>query len=108
MSRKPIRLRELASRDVELAADYYSREAGPDVALRFIGEIEAICRTTADHPKIGSPRYAVELSLPALRTFRVKRYPFLIFYIEQENNIEIWRVLHAERDIPTTMRLFTD
>lgn len=28
------------------------------------------------------------------------RIPYLIFYMEQADHIDVWRVLHAERDIP--------
>ena len=48
----------------------------------------------------GSPRYAHELDLPGLRSWPLKRYPYLIFYVEREDHIDVWRVLHGERDIP--------
>ncbi len=100
MSRKPISPRELADRDVEAAVDYYIREAGPDVALGFIDALQTAFQTIADHPAAGSPRYAHELSLPGLRSRGVKRYPYLVFYIERDDHIDIWRVLHIQRDIP--------
>jgi toxin ParE1/3/4 len=27
-----------------------------------------------------------------------------VFYIERESHIDVWRVLHAERDIPVWMK----
>ena len=104
MSRKPIFPRELADRDVEAAVDYYIREAGPDVALGFIDALQMAFQTIANHPAAGSPRYAHELSLPGLRSRGMKRYPYLVFYIERDDHIDIWRVLHTQRDIPAPMQ----
>lgn len=28
------------------------------------------------------------------------RYPYLLFYFEQAQHIEVWRVLHGNRDLP--------
>ncbi|MHB9101896.1 MAG: type II toxin-antitoxin system RelE/ParE family toxin [Sulfuricella sp.] len=56
------------------------------------------------HPATGSTRYAHELDLPGLRSWPLKRYPYLIFYVEQSDHIDIWRVLHGQRDIPSWLR----
>ena len=45
-------------------------------------------------------RYAHELNLPGLRSWKLTRYPYLIFYVEFENSVDVWRVLHGQRDIP--------
>jgi toxin ParE1/3/4 len=104
VSRKPILPREQARRDVETAIDHYVDEAGPGTALGFIDALQAAYRMIADHPGAGSPRYGHELALPGLRSRRLKRYPFLVFYIECADHIDVWRVLHAQRDIPSWMR----
>ena len=51
----------------------------------------------------GSHRYAHELSLPGLRFWPLTRYPHLVFYIEMDDHIDMWRVLHGERHIPARM-----
>ncbi len=104
MSTKRVLPRRLARRDVEAAVDHYRREAGPDVALGFIDALEAAYKAVADHPAAGSPRYAHELTLPGLRTRALRRYPYLVFYIERDDHIDVWRVLHAQRDIPASMQ----
>jgi toxin ParE1/3/4 len=101
---KPVILRELARRDIEAAADYYVRSGGPDVALGFIDALEFSYRTIAERPALGSPRYAQELILPGLRSLVVKGFPYLVFYIERDDHIDIWRVLHGRRDIPSRMQ----
>jgi toxin ParE1/3/4 len=39
-----------------------------------------------------------------LRNWAVKGFPYLVFYIERDDHIEVWRVLHGRRDIPSRMR----
>jgi toxin ParE1/3/4 len=100
MTPKAVVLREEARRDIEEAVSYYAREAGEQVTLRFIDELETAFRAIANTPAIGSPRYAYELDLPGLRTRALKRYPYLIFYVERDAHIDVWRVLHTRRDVP--------
>jgi toxin ParE1/3/4 len=104
VSKKPVKLRELAHRDTEAAVDYYIREAGPEVALAFVEALRIAYRMIADHPTAGSPRPAHELALPGLHSRMLKRYPYLVFYAEQDDHIDVWRVLHAHRDIPAWLR----
>ncbi len=100
MSAKPVKPRRLARDDVEAAVDYYAHEAGPSVALGFVSALQAVYRGIAENPAIGSPGYAHELSLPGLRSCAAKRYPYLVFYVARDDHIDVWRVLHAQRDIP--------
>jgi toxin ParE1/3/4 len=100
VSVKPAVLRERALQDIEEAADHYLNEAGAAAALGFIDVLEKSVRRLARHPAAGSSRYAHELDLPGLRTWPLRRYPYLIFYMEQDDHIDVWRVLHGQRDIP--------
>lgn len=104
MTAKPIVPRERARQDVGEAIAHYLREADADTAIRFIDMLESAYTTIAAHPAIGSPRYAHELGIPGLRSWRLKTYPYLIFYSELDDRIDIWRVLHALRDIPARMK----
>jgi toxin ParE1/3/4 len=92
--------RELANRDVEEAIDHYLVEATPKVALGFVDELEKAYAHIARHPASGSPRYAHQLGLADLRFWPIGRYPYLIFYVERDEHIDVWRVLHEQRDIP--------
>ncbi|MGB8149528.1 MAG: type II toxin-antitoxin system RelE/ParE family toxin [Azonexus sp.] len=49
-------------------------------------------------------QYAHELSLPDLRFWPLKRFPYLVFYVERESHIDVWRVLHGKRDIPVWLQ----
>ncbi|MDB5710606.1 MAG: plasmid stabilization system family protein [Sphingomonas bacterium] len=99
MSKKPIVPRILVEPDVEAAVDYYAWEAGLEVALRFVSALEDAYRVIGVRPATGSPRHGHELNLPALRSQRLKRFPYLIFYVERTDHIDVWRVLHAQRDM---------
>lgn len=46
------------------------------------------------------PRYAHELALPGLLYWPLRRYPYLVFYVERDDHVDVWRVLHGVRDIP--------
>ena len=104
MAATPVLLREQARRDVEQAIGYYLDEAGETVALGFVDALQAAYRAIAEGPATGSPRYAVELDLPGLRSIALRGYPYLVFYMEAEGPVQVWRVLHAHRDIPAAMR----
>jgi toxin ParE1/3/4 len=103
VSYKPVVPRELANRDVESAIDYYLSENAEQAALGFIDALEKAYTHISRHPATGSSRYAHELDLPGLRFWPLPRYPHLVFYVEQENHIDVWRVLHGQRDIPEWM-----
>ena len=104
MKHKPVIPRELANRDVDDAVAYYLNEAAESVALGFIDALEQAYAHIARHPGTGSPRYAHELNLPGLRTWSLTRYPYLVFYLERPDRIDVWRVLHGQRDIPVWMQ----
>lgn len=104
MKAKPVVPRVQAIEDVEAAIAYYLGEDAERAAIGFIDALEQAYRHIARHPATGSPRYAHELNLPSLRSWRLTRYPQLVFYIERADHIDVWRVLHGERDIATWMQ----
>lgn len=104
MKIKAVVPRARANLDIEEAVQHYLADAGASVALAFVDQLERAVSHLARNPATGSPRYAHELNLPGLRHWPLKDYPYLIFYIEQDRHIEIWRVLHAQRDIPMWMQ----
>ena len=104
MSGKPVVLRERAKRDIDEAIEHYLSEAGPAVALDFIDALDDTLRQIGEQPASGSPRHAHELDIPGLRFRSVGRYPYLVFYVERDAEIDVWRALHGARDIPAWMR----
>src|SRR3546814_17009392 len=75
-------------------------EADADVAFGFIDALEQAYTFIGEMPAAGSPRWSHELNLPGLRTIGLKAFPWLVFYLEFETHVDVWRVLHAKRDIP--------
>ena len=100
MINKPIVSRAIVDRDIDDAVDYYTDVAGAETAARFVGELTRAKRLIVEAPLHGSPRYAETLSMPNLRHRKIGRFPYLIFYIELDDHIDVVRVLHAVRDIP--------
>lgn len=96
---KPLVRHERADQDVQEAVEYYLQNA-PEVTLAFIDSLEQTYLYIQRRPGAGSPRYAHELNLPGLRFWRCKRFPYLVFYVESADQINVWRVLHGKRDIP--------
>jgi toxin ParE1/3/4 len=42
--------------------------------------------------------------LAGLHVWPLSRYPYLVFYVERADHIDVWRVLHGHRDIPSWMQ----
>ena len=104
MSGNPVVLRERARRDIDEAVGHYLAEAGASLALEFIDTLEEACRQIGERPTSGSPRYAHELDIPGLRFRTVGKFPYLVFYVERNEEIHVWRVLHGARDIPVRLQ----
>lgn len=96
-------LRERARLDVEAAVDWYRDEADEKVALRFVDALESALVHVGRHPDYGSARYSLELGIPGLRCWQLERFPYLVFYVERADHVDVWRVLHGHRDIPSWM-----
>ncbi|MCM2339673.1 type II toxin-antitoxin system RelE/ParE family toxin [Rhodoferax sp.] len=100
MKAKSIGPRSEANRDVDDAIDHYLSESAERAALGFVDALEQAYAHIARHPATGSPRYAHALNIPGLRSRSLNRYPYLVFFIECEDSIDVWRVLRGQRDIP--------
>ena len=104
MAAKPVQFRELATFDLESASGYYLAETDVATAIRFVDAVEATARRIGRNPRLGSLRFAYELAVPDLRAVAVGRFPYLLFYLERETSVDVWRLLHTSRDIPASLR----
>lgn len=100
---RPIRLRSLAAADIEAAADRYETEAGEQFALDFVDAADHALHEIAANPQLGSLRFSYDLSIRGLRSWRLPRFPCVVFYVVAPMELEVWRVLHVARDVPTTL-----
>ena len=88
-----------ADRDVQSIARYIARDSIRS-ARRVREQIEKTCERIAAMPGSGArPTYVID---PAVRVMPVSRYKsYLIFYRQVSHHIEIVRILHGARDLPT-------
>jgi toxin ParE1/3/4 len=98
--RKPVVQRRRAQQDVDEAVSFYLGEGSQKTALNFIEALEQAYAMLAHHTASGSPRYAHALDLPGLRFWPLSRFPYLVFYLDRSDHVDVWRVLHAQRDLP--------
>lgn len=101
---KPALLRPQGKQDILAVTRHYRGEGSAPLARRWVDAIEAALAHVSRFPGSGSPRYSQPLNLEDLRFWQVKRFPYLIFYIERPDSIDVWRVLHGERDLPEWLR----
>lgn len=100
MKAKPLVLRQAAAQQIEQVVDYYLQEGGSRLALRFIADLETAYRHLRLYPATGSLRYASELGITGLRFWALTDFPYLIFYVERHDAVDVLVILHAQRDIP--------
>nr|WP_315480427.1 type II toxin-antitoxin system RelE/ParE family toxin [uncultured Rhodoferax sp.] len=103
MKSKALIQRALALGDVDQAVTHYLEQDAEAAALGFVEALERAYAHISKNPATGSPRYAHELNIPELRSWPLSKYPYLIFYVEHADHIDVWRVLHMKRDIPAWM-----
>ena len=76
-----------------------------NAAERFVDAVEAAFDFLAENPKEGSSREFINSRLKGLRMWPIRNFErYLIFYRPAKDHIEIVRVFHSARDIPTLLR----
>jgi len=100
---KPAFRSALAELDIRSAVDFYLAEAAP-VAVRFVDALERATGQIESNPGCGSPRYALELGIPRVRYWLLKRFPYALFYIEHDDHLDVIRCVHMSRDVPTCLQ----
>jgi toxin ParE1/3/4 len=102
-ARKPVEVAPRAQHDIDDTAAQYLEEAGEEVALRFLAAVDDAFDLLSRNPGLGSPRHATVLQLPGIRCWPLRPWPQLVFYVEREQAVDVFRVLHGARDIPATL-----
>jgi toxin ParE1/3/4 len=101
---KPVRLRERAATDLTDAGDRYREQVGEQTALEFIDAGERGIGRIGRNRQIGSLHVAYELTIQGLRAWALHRFPYVVFHVDVPDIIDVWRVLHARRDIQATLQ----
>lgn len=95
----------LATTDIEEQADYLLERAGLAVALRFVDNAERAFDQLLAAPRMGALLGLDELPYEDLRRWHIDGFDrLMILYRETADGIEVVRLLHTARDIPTFFR----
>ena len=87
----PIRFKPAAERDVERACEWYD---GQSLGLggEFLDEVDAAVSRVAANP------YSNQLIRGRIRRAVLHRFPYLLFYVIEPEEIVVLACLHASRD----------
>lgn len=80
----------------------------PAAAGGFLDALERDFDILSRQPGIGSLRYAHILPTEGLRMQPVTGFPWLVFYLERPDHLDVIRVLHKRRDTPSLLSDETD
>lgn len=98
-------IRPAASLDIDEIVDYLVEE-NTSAAQSFIKELQQCFELLSENPKIGVQRQYRTAALSNMRMFPLKKFStYLVFYLSDDETIDIFRVLHGQRDIE---RLFDE
>ncbi|MDI1254097.1 type II toxin-antitoxin system RelE/ParE family toxin [Thermomonas sp.] len=100
---KPSHWHPQARRDLDEAATWLADQGGKALELSIVDALDATKDFIERHPGAGATRYATLVKIGELRFWPIKGFPYLVFYVERATHMDIWRVLHAHRDIPAWM-----
>lgn len=101
---RPVRFRELAATDLEGASAYCRQQVSEQTALEFIDAVQRGIQRISRSPNVGSLHFAYELGIPDLRAWPLQRFPYVVFYVVGKDEIDVWRILHSRRDLPTALQ----
>lgn len=96
---KSILQRDAAQNDIISAFDRYLQDANKKIAARFLTALDSLFSQLSAFPASGSSRYAQALGIDGLRDAVVTRFPYIVFYFDREQHVDVVRVLHQERDL---------
>ena len=103
MTAKPLQILPRAQEDLAAALDHYRFEAGSEVVTRFADAVIERLNLLARQPQPGSRSHALTLDIDGLRSIQLRRFPYLFFYVEYDESVEVVRLLHNRRDIATAL-----
>ena len=100
----PVRLLDLAESDVETILSHYAEAGGSALEIRFIADLDVAAALLGEHPALGSLRWSGDVGIPGLRHWMLEHFPYLVVYVARTDVIDVLRVLHARRDIPSALQ----
>ena len=99
-----VRRHDRARQDLIDIFRHLAREAGVRTASRFLAQAEATFERLAGMPRLGTRYEAENPALAEVRFFPISRFKnYLVFYLPAARGIDILRVLHGARDLPSIL-----
>jgi toxin ParE1/3/4 len=90
-----------AEQDVEEIVDYISHDSA-QAAATFRVALQHVCEMLVDIPEAGSTRTFRNPEMKGVRMLPVRKFDkYLIFYRSTSEGLEIVRVVHGARDLPS-------
>jgi toxin ParE1/3/4 len=96
---KRLALRSRAEVDLIEITQWYVQEGGLRLGERFFDEARAAAARVAAMPGIGSARVGNRIGMAGLRSWPVHRFPVRWWYIEQDDCIDVIRLLGERQDV---------
>jgi toxin ParE1/3/4 len=101
---KKIGFRPRAWEDIQESAEYLASEASAETAERFLDAVIGLAQQLAGLPQMGVPCRFRNPLLQDVRRFPVVGFEkWMVFYHVSGGDIEVIRVLHGARDIPSIL-----
>jgi len=92
-------IRPKAQFDIDDIIDYLLSER-PANAEDFVSDLQRTFDSLVDNPKIGVKRTYRAPALNQMRMFPLKQFSaYLVFYIADDDTLDIVRVIHGSKDI---------
>jgi toxin ParE1/3/4 len=94
-----------AEADIDAAAEFYASEENVELGLRFYDAVDRAFAALVEQPHLGSAQEWGVGRLLGCRRWPVAK-PFdvhQIFYMPSDSGIEVIRVLHGARDLPSLL-----
>jgi toxin ParE1/3/4 len=98
-------LQPQAERDITLQTAWLIREAGFDVADRFVAAVARTAELVLATPGMGAPRSYRNPRLAGVRMVPVRDFArYLLFYRPAGDRVNVVRLLHGARDLEALFR----
>ena len=85
-------LRPEAEADVSAAFRYY-HEGDPDLATRFVEELDRLLGRLEEFPRSAQQ----VMGYDSVRRALVRGFPFAVFYLDSDEQIVVLRIMHTAR-----------
>lgn len=99
---RPVVVQRRAEQDLFEAIDHSAAHA-PATADRFLAAVDRAMATIGRSPQLGSSSFAELLDIEDFRFQPLKGFPYAAFYVFDDAQVMVIRVLHHGRDVASLL-----